>query len=290
MLAVLALALIGIIIYSIITVVYRAGKAEVKITYAPFAASVTFNDEPVSNNATNYILPGAYHIKIAYENFTTIEKDVEITLETKELYGYLSAENEAGETYKREHAKEFNAIGALYSEASNKAGKKLREKWPLMSRFPIKEPHYTLSYALPTEDSFYLTIDADVGYWGVAIRGMLDVLSDEELKRYDVVMKKQDNPFLAEIKPATAASITDYMKALYGGVLDGYEFGEVLSNSEYYYGYILKRVGYSSYVYRYVGAKNESGQWYLLGQPTPFVSGEKYSALSGELIRAINKL
>ena len=85
-----------IIIYSVSVLISRIGKVLVKVQYAPFAATVMIDDIRLSNNSENYIAPGKYNLVVEFENFETLEKEIEITENTLFLAGALRATNDLG--------------------------------------------------------------------------------------------------------------------------------------------------------------------------------------------------
>ena len=86
-----------IIVYSTITLIYRAGKTKTIIQFAPNAAKVSLNGTQVSNGATIWLAPGDYHLVVSYnEHLETHEEDITITNKDDEYYGTLSALDDEG--------------------------------------------------------------------------------------------------------------------------------------------------------------------------------------------------
>ena len=80
---ILALAMSGIIIYSIVQLFLRAGKSKILVQYAPFISKVELGETTLKNNAVNYIKPGDYTIKVSLDGFETLTTNVTVTEDSK---------------------------------------------------------------------------------------------------------------------------------------------------------------------------------------------------------------
>ena len=290
---ILAVVLILVAIYSIVTLIYRAGKIEVKVLYAPYAATVKIDDRQLTNNSTEWIAPGTYHLTVSFnEHFTTVDTEVTVSEEKNAIYGFITPLDEEGQKYARDHIKEYDSVSGIAGRFAAESGKKQHEKYPLMGKLPVKTPHYTLSYSMPSEDEFKLTLTATIGYRGMATRALLDILSDKDLQTYDVVVSDvDDSPFEGKFTENKAEKLVDYIKTGYGAALNGYTVNEPVNKGLYYYGVITKQLKYYKVVYRYVATKdNATGQWKLYAKPYPFVSGKLFKEVKGEILRDANLL
>ena len=70
------IVLIGIIIYSVSTMIYRSGKVAVNVVYAPFAATVKINGEKIGNNDTYYIVPGDYRLRLISKILSRLSRNL----------------------------------------------------------------------------------------------------------------------------------------------------------------------------------------------------------------------
>ncbi|MCQ2570854.1 MAG: PEGA domain-containing protein [Candidatus Saccharibacteria bacterium] len=284
--------LILIIIYSVSTIIGRIGKVKVTILYAPFASTVTFNGEKVPNNGDAYLEPGKYAVKVEFENFKTLEENVEIRNEDSGsvIFGQLTAANDTGVAYAKKHISEFNAISAQVSAMETEFGKTEYEKYPLKYKLPIKDPHYTLSYEITEDEAFNITIKATDGYIGLAINKLYEKLTADEIASHMVVMKDLASPFTGEFTQNAETDPYNYLLAGYGAAMNGFSKGSgKTTKSGYYYGFISQRDGYVSKIYRYILKKNGDG-WKLCGYPYPVLSTPIVGDVPVEIITSANKL
>lgn len=269
---IIAIAILGILIYSVITLMYRAGKVKIVVLYAPYASKVQIDGTPYGNNATHYIVPGKHHVKVEFENFKTIEEDYDITSDS-EIYGRLVAENDAGKEYAKQHMSEFDSVSGLIGTKEAEYGQSIREQYPLMSKLPAKDPHFAISYEITENNEFKVIIKASLAYRSMAITRMMEILSKDDIKNYDIEVKNLDSPFKSDFVANAETDPFKFLQAGYGGAMNGFTMGSSKEVNGYLYGFIRKNVGYVGETYKFVLKRNKNS-WTLCGKPYPVLSAK----------------
>lgn len=286
--AVIAIVL-GAVAYYVITTISRIGKAKVDVLYAPYASTVTLNDNKVKNNAENWIEPGEYHVKVSFENFETLEGDVTIPNEGTTIYGQLTPSNEAGEQYMREHEREFESISGPASEELGRYGAALYKRFPIMKKFPVKDPHYTLTYILNEDDSdLKIVVRSTLPYRGLAIDKLMETVTEEEIEKYDVEIEDIESPFVADFTENSETEPFKYLQKGFGKAMNGFYFVRGKEEGGYYYGAIRRDIGYDSDFYRFI-LKRSGSSWQLCGKPYPVLTSTNTGGAPVELLFKVDK-
>ena len=281
---------VAIILYMIGFFIYTAGKVAVDVEYAPYAATVSLNGVAVRNHSNNYLEPGEYQLIVEYENFDKIESTVIVDEETKYLFGSLSPINEAGEEYAKKHQDEFFAVEGIAGTLANIEGEKQREKFPIISKLPVKEPYYTIGYNIEDE-KLNITVESGIAYRQLAVNRVLKLMDDEDFGRYNVVFVELDNPYEGKFKQNDAKDPIEYIKTGFTDIGVDFTVGGGQEEDGYYYAYL--RYSFNKYVnvvYRVVLIKDETGAWNLAGEPYPLLTTENTPGVPLEIINKVNKL
>ena len=239
----------------------------------------------MKNDGNNWIAPGKYTLTVEYKNFDTLTQEVEITRDTKQLYGRLLANNEEGQKYAKDHIGEFRDIEGIVGKEATEDGAKQREKWPIINYLPVKDPHYTIGYSIQDLDHLNITITASLAYRGLAINKLLQIVDDEDLGKYDVVFNDLINPYEkftanAQEKPE------DYLKASY----PNYKFSVVnKTKDDYCYGFMRHLNGNVSEIFRFV-LKKEGNSWKLMGTPYPVLTTTNTPKVPLDIINKANAM
>ena len=284
-----------IIIYSVATLLARIGKVPVKIEYAPFASTVKLNDTRMRNNAENYITPGKYTLTVEFENFESIEKEVEITENTIYLAGSLKPINSLGEEYMASHQEEFNIIKRQADEVNSAANKKFFETYQLLVDFPIVDPQYTISYTLSDESKPIINVAAGTAYRQLAVHKLLSIMSSEDFGLYDIFFENLDNPFTDTFKNNQESDPAEFIKKGFSDTGIDFSVNEDKKREDdgyedYYYAYI--RYFYNTYIsviYRIVLVK-DGNSWKLAANPYPLLTTANTPEVPLEIINRVNSL
>ena len=289
--AILAVAILvlGAVAYYAITMISRIGKVKVNVLYAPYASTVKLGDKQLKNNAENWIEPGEYHVAVSFENFDTLEGDVVIPKEGTTIYGQLTPSNEASLQYMKEHETEFMSISAPAAEDVSNYGEMLYKRFPIMKKFPVKDPHYTLTYLLNDDDSeLKIIVRSTLGYRGLAIDKLMDVVTAEEIEQYDVEIEDIETPFAADFVQNTESDPFKYLQKGFGRAMDGFYFVRGKHEKGYYYGSIRKDIGYDSDFYRFILERDGAG-WKLCGKPYPVLTSINSGGAPADLLYKADK-
>ncbi|MBQ2660479.1 PEGA domain-containing protein [Candidatus Saccharibacteria bacterium] len=325
-----ALIVIGVImtvvvIYSVITLLSRVGKVAVDIKYVPYAATVKLDGEVVSNNAVNYIKAGTYNVLVEFENFESAEIEVEITENTKYLYGVLNPINDAGIEYMEKHSEELSEIQDISDALSGKIKEALLEKYPLFNKLPINDPYFTIDYEMPNDlesiDGYVPTviIDASLAYRELAVSKLLGIADDETFGKYNIVFKNLDNPYAGKFRENNSNDPIEFIKVGYSGVGFDFEVGNAgnvlveedvitsergwadedddndaviddIVSDDYYYTYLRSYYdGFVSVIFRLVLVRNGDG-WKLVADPYPLLTSFNTPDVPVEILNRVNEL
>lgn len=287
--AAVAALILCAIAYFVITMITRAGKAKVNVLYAPYASTVTFDGSKIKNNAENWLQPGKHHVVVSFENFNTLETDVEIPKEGTTIFGELAPANEEGERYMREHMLEFESLSAPVAEKTTKQGEALYERFPIMKKFPVKDPHYTLTYILNEDDSdLKIVVRSTLPYRGLAIDKLMEVMTAEEIEQYDVEIEDIETPFVADFAENNETDPFKYLQKGFGNAMNGFYFVRGKEEAGYYYGAIRRDIGYDSDFYRFI-LKRSGSSWQLCGKPYPVLTSTNTGGAPAELLFKVDK-
>lgn len=287
--AAVAVLIVGAVVSYCITMASRAGKAKVIILYAPYASTVKIDGNKVSNNAENWIVPGKHQITVAFENFSSIDKEVEIPNEGTTLFGQLVPTNDAGRQYMLEHSREFDSIQGPASSSASEYGDKLYKRFPIMKKFPVKDPHYTLTYILNEDDSdLKIVVRSTLSYRGLAIDKLMEVMTAEEIEQYDVEIEDIESPFAADFAENNETDPFKYLQKGFGNAMNGFYFVRGKEEGGYYYGAIRRDIGYDSDFYRFI-LKRSGSSWQLCGKPYPVLTSTNTGGAPAELLFKVDK-
>jgi len=314
-----------VIIYSVVILLSRVGKVAVDIKYVPYAATVKLSGEVINNNAVNYIKAGTYTVLVEFENFESAEIEVEITENTKYLYGVLNPINDVGIEYMDEHAEELSEVQDISDALSGEIKEILLEKYPLFNELPINDPYFTIDYEVPNGlgglDEYVPTviIDASLAYRELAVSKMLEIADDEAFGKYNIVFKNLDNPYAGKFKENNSDDPVEFIKIGYSGVGFDFEVGSTESASveedaitsergwadedddddvtvddsmsdDYYYTYLRSYYdGFVSVIFRLVLARDSNG-WKLIADPYPLLTSFNTPEVPLDILNKVNRL
>lgn len=279
-----------IIVYSVSVLISRIGKIPVKVQYAPFAATVRIDDIKLSNNAENYIAPGKYNLVVEFENFETLEKEVEVTDNTLFLAGALRAANDLGEEYISSHQEEFVIIKNYADGVNGNDNERFFKSYPLLASFPITDPHYTIKYTLSGESKPIIDVAVGTAYRQAAVHKLLSIMSDEDFGVYDIHFENLENPFAGTFELNSSADPVEFIKKGFSGTNINFTVNSGEKDGEYYYAYI--RYFYQTYIsiiYRIV-LKRDGESWQLSADPYPLLTTTNAPDIPLYILNKVNAL
>lgn len=272
---VLAIVLLAIvIIYSVFTLIFRAGKIATTVKFAPYNATITLNDSKIANNTTVWLLPGSYHLKVEFTNFTTIERDIVIDESHHYIVGTLEASNDSGNDYYNKHKEEFAETEGVIGQYLNEVGSATKEKYPILNYLPINNSLYSISYTYDEENPEpIITVKADPKYIDAAV-GKLKTFKNVDLTAYQIVFNTE-NPYEDYQKLSMTDPIETIRRSIsiiddsYYNITEGNYIGsDYFAAQVYIYDYSID-YSYSHYI---VLLKKNGNNWKIVNTPYPLLT------------------
>ena len=283
-----AIAFAIIIIYSVITLIFRAGKTKTIISFAPNAAKITLNDTSVSNNSTNWLMPGSYHLKVEYnEHLETYEEDIEISGETAEFYGILSALDDEGKAFIEQHREEYTKVEGLVGSFLDRQGKKIKDKYPILNYLPMNNSLYSISYQYDDNKQPIIYVKSDPKYLDVAVAKM-KLFNDVELESQNIVFLNENKFENYQQNPITDEK--RFIRAAYQ-LPNNYVVNEPKTVGDYTYTSVYidghdKNAQYAHYLV--VLKKNSDGAWEQAATPQPLFNIYNAPNIDKKILKTIN--
>lgn len=278
---------IAVIFYSISTIIYRNGKIKTSIIFAPYSATVTLNDTRISNNATNWIAPGNYHLKVfANNHLETIEQDITISEESHEFYNTLNAIDDEGREFTKQHREEYANVEGIIGNFLNRQGQKQKQKYPILSYLPINNSLYSISYEYDENGAPIINVKSDPKYIDIAVARL------KNFKNVDLTSQNinflLNNPF-KDIRSSTSADPKIFIKETLS-ISDNYKISDGQEYNDYYYTtiYIDDYWNSQKYFYYRVLLQKKNNSWELVSTPQPLLTQENTKVNDKDLLNLIN--
>ena len=285
-LAIVAFFFVFTIIYSVITLINRIGKVKTVVKYAPFSATVTLNDVPVTNNATVWLLPGEYNLKVEYNHFDSYSDTITISEDNNAIVGVLNPSDSEGEDYLSKHEREFVDAEGKVGITLSQQGAKIKEKYPILNYLPINNSLYSISYQYDDNDKPVVNIKADPENLDIAIE-KLKLLKDVNLIDVNLVFHTptefSDYNKNAEEDPAA------FIKAAFG-LTDKYVINAGKYNGDYYYTsfYINDYNRALDYAHYRIILKKQKTGWSAITTPQPLFTKYNTDKIPEKILTATN--
>lgn len=289
---ILATAFLGVIIYSIVTLILRAGKVAVTVKYAPYSATITLDGEPIKNNATHYLEPKPYSVTVENEHFVSQSGTVQITEEDHYIVGVLVASDEEGRLITEDRSREFQEAEGLVGQLANAYGQKRQEMYPILKYLPVNKTIYSLSYQTEVDDSPTVYIKAESAYIDTAIKQLYSLDNSISIASYKVLIRNYANPWEgAAFTNNTESNPVNFIKKGYDTNLDGYT-ATLAAEQDGYAGIIIQKPApeggpfYNTYR---IALRKEGNAWKKLNDPYPILSQANASEVPSQLLDQINQ-
>ena len=278
-----------VIIYSIFTLIFRIGKTQTIIRFAPSSAIITLNDTTVANNSTNWFIPGKYRLKVRFNShFEVYEEDIEIKEgETAEFYGTLSALDKEGEEYISNHSEDYTITEGLVGKLLNKRGQKQKEKYPILKYLPMNNSLYSISYQYDENDEPVINVKSEPKYIDVAVAKM-HLFKNVDLNTQNIVFylnnpyeKYQQNPIKDPVQ---------FIRSAYQ-LSDDYKIKDIQQVEDYYYTTIYyhdPQTGDDYSHYHIILKKNSDNEWESITNPQPLLTTHNTPNVNKEILNTIN--
>lgn len=279
-----------ILIYSIGTMIYRAGKTKTIIHFAPSAATVTLNDTKVANGSTSWIIPGTYHLVVSFnEHFSVHEEDIEIKNdgETAEFYGLLTALDDEGREYATQHRQDFAKVEGLIGNLLDREGQKIKQNYPILNYIPINNSLYSISYQYDDNSEPVVYVKSDPKYLDVAVAKM-KLFEGVELEEQNIVFLNKNDFEVYQQNPISDAK--KFLRAAYQ-LSDEYIIDDPLETNSYTYTTIYKN-GHAyngDYAhYRVILEKDSDNNWQVVATPQPLLTTRNTPGIDKAILKTIN--
>ena len=277
------------IIYSVITLIHRAGKTKTIIQFAPNSAVVTLNGTQIPNASTSWLIPGKYHLKVAYDDhLETYEQDIEIAADTvAEYYGILAPLDDEGKEFVEKHRQEYVKVEGLVGSLLSRQGSKIKEQYPILNNIPINNSLYSISYQYDDENKPVVYVKSDPKYLDVAVAKMR-LFENVELESENIVFL--NNNVFENYKQNSITDPQKFIRAAYE-LPDNYVVSDPLEIDGYTYTtvYIDDYENNAQYShYRVILKKNDSGEWESVATPQPLFTINNTSNLDKKILKTIN--
>ncbi len=285
-LAIVAFFFVFAIIYSVITLINRIGKVKTIVKYAPYSATVMLNDVPVANNATVWLLPGEYNLKVEYNHFDSYSDTITISEDSNAIVGVLNPSDSEGEDYLSKHEREFvDAEGKVGSTLSQQ-GAKLKEKYPILNYLPINNSLYSISYQYDDNDKPVVNVKADPENLDIAIE-KLKLLKDVNLIDVNLVFHTPTE--FSDYNENAEEDPVAFIKAAFG-LTDKYVINAGKYNGDYYYTsfYINDYNRALDYAHYRIILKKQKTGWSAITTPQPLFTKYNTDKIPEKILTATN--
>ena len=281
---------IAVILYVVINNLSHIGKVPVEIKYAPFEASVFIDNQnyPV-NNATNWLELGPHHIMVVLNEFQTLEEDIEITEETKYIYGSLKTQDENNTDLYKKYQADYLQVEGFGGKQSEKEAQKLIEEWPILKHLPYIKNNYALGTMFDEQNNLVITVRAKATQLDNAINKLRSL--DESVIQYPVKINDFNNELEGKIIENNNSNPTTFLEVGYQNINLPYQVNEGVYSDDYYYTTISvgKYAGYIPITYRVVLQKKDNS-WHLNSDPFPILTLYNTPNVDSHIIIAANQL
>ena len=277
-----------IIIYSIVTIIYRNGKISTTVKYAPYNATLTLNDSKISNNTTVWLIPGNYHLKVELAHFETIERDITIDSDHHYIVGVLTAIDAEGETFYNKHKEEFAETEGVIGRYLNEEGSIQKGKYPILNYLPINNALYSISYTYDEKNPEpIITVKADPEYIDAAV-GKLKTFKNIDLTTYQIIFTTE-NPFQNYQTMSADTPLTAINYSINN--IDNYYISEGQYIGDSYYLTKIYSYDYSMdyyYAHYYALLHKNNGKWELVATPQPILTTNNTPGVDKTILNSAN--
>jgi len=285
-LIVVAFFFVFAIIYSVVTLINRAGKIRTTVKYAPYSATVTLNDVPITNNSTAWLLPGEYSLKVEYNHFSSFSDTITISEDSNMIVGVLDPSDTEGEEYISKHEREFLDAEGKVGISLSRQGEKIKEKYPILNYLPINNSLYSISYQYDDNDQPVINVKADPENLDIAIE-KLKLLKDVNLIDVNIVFHTPTE--FSDYNDNTEEDPANFIKTAYG-LTDKYVVNAGKYNGDYYYTsfYINDYSRALDYAHYRVILKKQKTGWTAVANPQPLFTKFNTNNIPEKILTATN--
>ena len=276
------------IIYSVATLAYLSGKIKTIVKYAPYSATITLNDTPITNNSVAWLLPGEYNLKVSFnDHFESYTERITISEENDSIVGLLNPVDDEGEEYINKHEKEFTDTEGQIGVILNQQGERKKEKYPILNYLPINNSLYSISYEYDDNNEPIVNIKADPENLDIAVE-KLKLLKNVTLTDVNLVFHTPTT--FGTYQQNTETDPVAFIKNAYN-LTDKYIVKEGKTNGDYYYTsfYINDYDRGLDYAhYRVILKKQKDNTWVAAANPQPLFTKKNTKKIPEKILTSTN--
>lgn len=194
---VIALAIVGLIVYGIYQGITGGGKIAVTINAIPDDAKITINNNSVGASTT-YLLPNqTYTVKATKDGFADYSATQYIDATNHVITVEMTAVSDAAKQWEQDNQSKYQSVEGLAGAQANATGEAFTAKNPITTALPLDNMIYTIGYrndpSDPSGNSIILTVEAPLGYRNSAIEGIRNLGYDPT--QFKIQFNDYTNPF-----------------------------------------------------------------------------------------------
>ena len=286
-----ALFSIAIIIYVLATNLSHIGKIPVEIKYAPYDATVFIDNQnyPV-NNAVNYLEPGQHHIIVTKDGYETLEQDIEVTPETKTIFGSLKSLDSNNSSFDNKNQKDFYEVEGLSGKKSAEIAQALTDEYPILNYLPYIDKRYSVGTVFDDQNNLTITVRAELKRVEDAIN-KLRSFDNVSLSGYDIIIYDFQNVLAGKFVDNGNTDPIAFLADGYQNLGIPYQVNPGQQEGDYYYTTITvgKYGEYPPVTYRAVLQKT-GATWKLVGIPSPILNIYNTPNVDRSILDSANQL
>lgn len=280
------------VVYSVITLISRAGKIKVDVYFAPYSAKIILNGTPVKNKSTAYFTPGTYSLEATFDHFDAIKKQITIDADHNKLLGILVANDDEGKAYAEKYKLEFTEVEGRIGVYLNEEGERTKNKYPILNHLPFNSSLYSLSYDYEEDNTNpIIRIKSKDVYLDAAVAKLKTYAKDDDLTRYKIFFSGNDNPYLTPHATSHASDPIKFINESYasennllvaeGKTIDGYYITTIQA---YNFDQDLLLAHYR------IILKEQGNSWKIIEYPQPLLTTHNMPNVPVEVLKAGNSL
>ena len=281
----------GLIAYVIGINLSRIGKVAVEIKYAPFEASVFIDDQNYSvNDAINYLEPGTHHVMVALDGFKTLYQDVEVTEDTKYLYGKLEPLDENDLELYQKYQSDYATVEGIGGSEAEANAQLQKDQYSILAYLPYIKDNYAIGTLFDDDGNLVVTVHANP----VQINNAVDKLLSFGVNSsdgYKVVINDFKNELEGAFIDNDNSDPVIFLEDGYRGLNIPYQVNDGQRTDDYYYTTISvgKYAGYIPVNYRVILHK-VGNSWEIVGTPYPVLTKYNIPDVDSSIIDLANSL
>ena len=148
------------IVYAAAQSISHIGKLKVEVHAVPGDASVTLNNQPVSNGDV-YIAAGTYTVVVKKDGFETMKSSSDITPNKQQnvIAASLTPVSDAAKKWSTDHQNDYKDNEYYGGVEAKQTGEYTIGRYPIINALPYEDPYYKIAYRSTDDNRIVVTID-----------------------------------------------------------------------------------------------------------------------------------